>query len=77
MKRALGLAEKSMDPVGILVVVGMLFVTKFTSVEFTAEEVLWASLAAGALRTVFEGWRRQRHAKQLEEARSTPGMRTF
>lgn len=59
-KLLLARADKMMDPAGILVVVCAYFANKFWSLELSADDVLMASLGAGACRTLWELWKRHR-----------------
>jgi len=54
-------ADKAMDPIGVVLVVAAYFLNKYHWVELTTDEVLLISIGAGALRSVWEGYKRRKN----------------
>lgn len=53
-------ADKSMDPIGIVALFGYMMLRKFTGFELTQDELLYGSMACGAVRILWEQHKRKR-----------------
>ncbi len=57
-------ADKVMDPAGVVAVFAYMMVRRFTGFELSQEELLYAAMSAGVLRTWYEQRKRARPAQQ-------------
>ena len=64
-KNILARADKMMDPIGLIIIVFAYFANKFFNLEMSADDVLLASLGAGAIRTVWENYKRKEAASSV------------
>jgi hypothetical protein len=55
-------ADKVMDPAGVLAVFGYMMLRRFTGFELSQEELLYAAMSAGVLRAWWEQRKRARTA---------------
>jgi len=53
-------ADRRLDPIGLVILVAIYFLNKFTSINLAIsfEEALLINIAAGALRSIWEEWKR-------------------
>lgn len=66
-KEAFELADRSLDPVGIIAVFVLMMLNKFVGLDLSADEVLWGSMAAGAARMLWEQRKRRNGARKPPE----------
>lgn len=58
-KKILEQADKALDPLGVILIVLVYFLNKYTVLDLTVDEVLLISIGAGAFRSVWEGYKRK------------------
>jgi len=71
-KQAAQKAEKAMGPIGVVLVVFAYFLNKYQWLELTTDEVLLISIGAGALRSVWEGYKRRQNASKTNQVAEEP-----
>lgn len=72
--KILEMADRAMDPVGVLVFVGVYFATKAGWMSLTLDEMFYVVIAAGAARSVYEGIK-TRHGIRGNEAAGPTDVR--
>lgn len=60
------MADKSMDPLGVIFLFAYVIQRKFTGVELTQDELLLGFIALGSVRVLWEKHRRRRGRGQPE-----------
>jgi len=59
-KRIIEHADKALDPIGVLALVVVYFLNKYTAINLSIDEFLLISIGAGAFRSVWEGYKRKK-----------------
>lgn len=59
-KKIIEHADKALDPIGVLALVVVYFLNKYTAINLSIDEFLLISIGAGAFRSVWEGYKRKK-----------------